>query len=162
MKENYTKWLNQILGKQIEGGYVNDPKDPGGPTNHGVTQRVYNSWRLKNGLKAQGVQNCTVEEASKIFENLYWDVVKADELPEPLDLIAFDCAINQGPGDCLKMLVNVSQVEDIEEKCKKMMQLRKDDYDQCSPTLKQRFYHGWMNRLDYIWKLTGFEGDWRS
>ncbi len=32
-----------------EGGYVNHPKDPGGPTNKGVTQRVYEAYRKGKG-----------------------------------------------------------------------------------------------------------------
>ena len=40
---------------QWEGGYVNHPNDPGGATNKGVTQKVYDAWRAKNGLPAREV-----------------------------------------------------------------------------------------------------------
>lgn len=39
-----------------EGGYVNHPKDPGGATNKGVTQRVYDGYRKRNGLPARSVK----------------------------------------------------------------------------------------------------------
>ena len=37
-----------------EGGYVNHPADPGGATNKGVTQKVYDDWRERQGLRAAG------------------------------------------------------------------------------------------------------------
>jgi lysozyme family protein len=48
MRGNFERALAAVLVH--EGGYVNHPKDPGGATNKGVTQRVYDDYRLGRGL----------------------------------------------------------------------------------------------------------------
>lgn len=47
-----------------EGGYVNHPKDPGGATNFGVTQRVYDSYRKDRGQSARSVKQITSDEVA--------------------------------------------------------------------------------------------------
>ena len=162
MQENYTKYLSIVLN--VEQGYVDDPDDPGGATNHGITQRTYDTWRSKHNLQRVSVKECTVQQASQIYEDMYWDVVKCDSLPEPLDLIAFDCSINQGPGFALKCLVKIQGQGNIPEKCKEFMTLRKERYDEivANKPSQKKFYKGWMNRLDTIWKASRLTGDWRS
>jgi hypothetical protein len=44
-----------------EGGFVNNPNDPGGATNKGATQAVYNSWRSRRDLDRRSV--APLEEA---------------------------------------------------------------------------------------------------
>jgi lysozyme family protein len=39
-----------------EGGYVNHRNDPGGPTNRGVNQKVYDAWRARQALAARDVR----------------------------------------------------------------------------------------------------------
>ena len=46
-----------------EGGYVNHPNDPGGPTNKGVTQKVYDAWRRRQGLPTCDVKLIEDQEA---------------------------------------------------------------------------------------------------
>jgi len=87
-----------------EGGYVNHPKDPGGPTNKGVTQRVYDAFRLRNNLQPQSVKNITNSEIAQIYDKQYWDAVKADDLPDGLDYVVFDGAVNSGPKQSIKWL----------------------------------------------------------
>jgi lysozyme family protein len=95
--ENYDKCLGLIL--HHEGGYVNHPKDPGGETNLGVTKRVYEEW---GGTKE--MVDLTVEDVAPIYEKNYWGRVKADDLPNGLDLCVFDFAVNAGPGRAAKYL----------------------------------------------------------
>lgn len=83
---------------QHEGGYVNHPKDPGGPTNKGVTQRVYDGYRKSKGLTARSVKSITGEEVADIYDRQYWDAVKGDLLPDGVDYVVFDGAVNSGPG----------------------------------------------------------------
>lgn len=58
-----------------EGGYVNDPRDSGGETNHGLTARVARA----NGYMGR-MQDMTREEAKPIFRSQYWDQLRLDEV----------------------------------------------------------------------------------
>jgi lysozyme family protein len=55
-----------------EGGYVNHPKDPGGPTKYGITQKTYDECRKQLGLPEKKVSQLTYEEAEKIYFFRYW------------------------------------------------------------------------------------------
>jgi lysozyme family protein len=87
-----------------EGGYVNHPDDPGGPTNFGVTQAVYDAYRRSNGRARQHVQNIARNEVEAIYRRQYWDAVKGDDLPPGLSYVVFDGAVNSGPGQSVKWL----------------------------------------------------------
>jgi len=79
-----------------EGGYVNHPKDPGGATNKGVTQAVYDDWRVRQGLSKRSVREIEADEVSAIYRRDYWDRVRADQLPPGIDYAVFDFAVNSG------------------------------------------------------------------
>jgi lysozyme family protein len=102
MKENFLSALKQVL--VYEGGYVNNPNDPGGATNKGVTQAVYNQWRLSLGEAKQSVKFLTSQEVQRIYKNNYWDKVKGDQLADGVDLATFDLAVNSGVSRAIKML----------------------------------------------------------
>ncbi len=90
--------------KPWEGGYVNHPKDPGGATNLGVTQRVYNAWRRSKRLPVRSVREITQGEAGDIYLNRYWLPAKCPPLPAPLALVVFDGSVNQGVGATARLL----------------------------------------------------------
>lgn len=94
MKDNFGKCLAWVLVH--EGGYVNDSHDPGGATNKGVTQAVYNGWRKSHGQKTQSVIAISADEISWIYRMLYWDRVRGDDLPSGVDYAVFDFAVNSG------------------------------------------------------------------
>lgn len=77
-----------------EGGYVNHPNDPGGATNKGVTQKVYDDWRRKQGQALRDVRQLAEEEMQAIYETGYWLPPKCHLLEGPLDLV-FNCVINR-------------------------------------------------------------------
>lgn len=72
-----------------EGGLVDDPADPGGLTNFGISQRAYPNVDIR-GL--------TAAAASDIYRRDYWNAVSGDSLPIGLDLMVFDMAVNAGVG----------------------------------------------------------------
>ena len=92
-----------VLG--FEGGYVNDKDDKGGETNYGITASTLNSAKVKGWIPFNvTIQNIKIEHAKIIYKKGYWDVVQADSLPHPLDLIMFDSAVNHGPNAAVKLL----------------------------------------------------------
>ena len=97
MKHNWEKCLEVIL--HHEGGYGNHPKDPGGETNMGVTKRVYEDFGGTKDMK-----ELTKEDVEPIYKKNYWDRVKGDDLPEGLDLMIFDFAVNAGTGRAAKFI----------------------------------------------------------
>lgn len=94
MQSNFDRALPLVL--QYEGGYVDHPKDPGGATNLGITQKVLAAWRGRSVTKAE-VKALTVGEAGEIYRANYWKPVRGDALPGGLDLVTFDAGVNSGP-----------------------------------------------------------------
>jgi lysozyme family protein len=87
-----------------EGGKVDHPKDPGGRTNQGVIQRVYDGYRRRKGLSPRDVFLMTAKERDEIYRTQYWNVVKGDQLPAGIDYVVFDGAVNSGPVQSVKWL----------------------------------------------------------
>lgn len=99
-KSKYVSSLTNVLVH--EGGYVNHPADPGGATNKGVTQRVYDLFRKAKKLAGRSVKHLTDGELKEIYKTRYWDAVKGDQLPPGIDYVVFDGAVNSGPGQAIK------------------------------------------------------------
>lgn len=87
-----------------EGGYTNDPHDPGGATNLGVIQTEYNAYRTRKNLLTQSVRYITKAEAAEIYRFQYWASVHADDLPAGIDYVVFDEAVNSGPQQSVRDL----------------------------------------------------------
>lgn len=98
----FSRALPRVLAH--EGGYVNEPQDRGGATNKGITFRVYDAYRSRNGLPTRDVRQIEAAEVSAIYRFQYWDAVKGDELPPGLDYVLFDGAVNSGPSQSIKWL----------------------------------------------------------
>lgn len=86
-----------------EGGYVNHPKDPGGRTNLGVTQRVWEAWIGRKATE-QEMRALTVDMVAPLYRARYWEAVRATELPAGLDLHVFDFGVNAGPARAIRYL----------------------------------------------------------
>lgn len=80
-----------------EGGYSDDPHDPGGKTMKGIIQRVYDGYRRSKGLPTQWVKYIRDAEVEEIYKLNYWDQVRGDQLPDGVDLVVMDFGVNSGP-----------------------------------------------------------------
>lgn len=81
-----------------EGGLTNDPNDPGGLTNFGISKSSYPD---------VDVANLTKEQAIAIYFKDYWKPIYGDQMPECLSMNVFDCAVNCGVGTAIRMMQNV-------------------------------------------------------
>ena len=88
---------------EFEGGYVDDPDDPGGATNLGITLATLARWRGQPVTKAD-VKALTRTEAAAIYRKDYWDAVGGDAMPGGIDMTLFDHAVHSGPAAALKIL----------------------------------------------------------
>lgn len=102
-----TQSLNRVLVH--EGGWSNNPRDPGGPTMKGVTQRVYDAYRKGKGLKTHSVKTITQAELLDIYDRQYWDPIKGDQLPDGVDYVVFDGAVNSGVDRSIRWLQQALQ-----------------------------------------------------
>lgn len=98
----------QIVAR--EGGYVNDPDDPGGATNHGVTIHTMRRLGLDldgdGKISAQDVRVLPRETAVNIFTDHYFYGPRIDALPVPLHASVFDMYVNSG-ANAVKILQRV-------------------------------------------------------
>jgi lysozyme family protein len=78
-----------------EGGYTNNPRDPGGPTNWGITiydARMY--W--KKDATAADMKAMPLPVAQGIYKPKYWDALACDQLAPGLDYTVYDYGVNSG------------------------------------------------------------------
>lgn len=101
MIENRDQFLSLVF--EVEGGYSNNPSDPGGCTNMGVTIKTLSDWRGEE-CGPEDVAQLTKDEATSIFLSRYWQAVRGDQLPSGLDLYVADTAVNSGPARAAKIL----------------------------------------------------------
>jgi lysozyme family protein len=94
MINDFEKAISIVL--EEEGGYVNDPKDPGGETNYGITTKVLQRAIAEGLLPTVAVKDLTPFHAKIIYKAWYWDTIKGDQLPWPLCLFVLDASVNQG------------------------------------------------------------------
>ncbi|WP_111431439.1 holin-associated N-acetylmuramidase [Rhodobacteraceae bacterium DSL-40] len=83
-----------------EGGYVNDPDDPGGATNHGVTIHTMRALGIDltgdGKVTAEDVKALTPEQAVQIYKTHYFEKTGISRLPAPLQPSVFDMQVNSG------------------------------------------------------------------
>lgn len=148
MKTLFDRAVSAVLAH--EGGYVNDPKDPGGETKFGISKRAYPN---------VDIAGLTLPAALAIYRRDYWDRIRADELPPDVAWVAFDTAVNMGVSQAVRLLQRAAGVTTdgvIGPKtvlaakapgvAEKMARLRADIY-RSLPTFS-RFGRGWIRRVE--------------
>ena len=71
-----------------EGGYVNDPKDPGGETKYGITKRRY---------PREDIKALTPERAAELYRYDFWNPLRLGEIVnEDVAAKVLDMAVNMG------------------------------------------------------------------
>lgn len=82
---NFNLAFDRLIGH--EGGYVNDPNDPGGETNWGISKRAYPN---------VDIRSLTKDMAKNIYKRDYWDAARCDEYDGAIGFQLFDLAVNAG------------------------------------------------------------------
>jgi lysozyme family protein len=98
---NFDDAFAKVIGN--EGGYVNDPQDPGGETKYGISKRAYPN---------EDIAGLTLDRAKAIYRLHYWAAAGCDAVPELLKFEVFDMAVNQGVSASVKALQYAAGVED--------------------------------------------------
>jgi len=158
MQSNWQKSFEMML--KSEGGYVNNPADPGGMTNLGVTKATWENWVGRASDEAE-MRGLTPEKVAPLYKNKFWDMCRCDDLPSGVDYLVFDFAVNAGPGRSAKTLqtavgatpdggigpMTLAAVAkyDANELVEKFSQAKEDFYRSLSTF--GTFGKGWLNRV---------------
>lgn len=159
-----------------EGGFVDHPNDPGGRTNKGVTQKVYDQWRKRHGQSPRDVKAIDDDEVGAIYEADYWLPPRCDLLRSKLELVQFDTAVNMGVGRAVRFMQKAvgcpvdgdfgPTTEKAVAACDpgdaivKYCDVREAFYRrlaQSKPSLRV-FLKGWLNRLNALRREVGLPG----
>ena len=149
--------LEQALAFTLkeEGGFVDDPKDHGGATCRGVTQRTYDTYRDRMRLPRRTVAEIDPDESRDIYTSMYWNPGHCRELPARLGVCHFDWCVNHGVIGALRMLQQVlgtaaSPKDD--ETWKTYNKLRRDWYRARVKSYPDQgvFLSGWLARVDRL------------
>jgi len=101
MDRNYEVCLEFVFDR--EAGLVCDPNDPGGATNLGITIGVLGEWRNRKAT-TDDVRGLSRDEAAAIYRARYWHAARCEHLPDGIDLLVFDAAVNMGVQPALNLL----------------------------------------------------------
>jgi lysozyme family protein len=106
---NFHQCLALVLKE--EGGFVNDPQDPGGITNFGVTKKTFEEW-VGHEVTEDDMRGLDPSDVEDLYRQRYWDVVHGDGLPDGVDYAVMDCGVNSGTHESVKLLQRVLQLTD--------------------------------------------------
>lgn len=98
---SFQQVINRVLGH--EGGYVNDPADPGGETKWGISKRSYPMLNIKS---------LTREDAIAVYFKDFWMPLKAERLHDGTAYQLMDSAVNSGISQSIRLLQRALDVAD--------------------------------------------------
>lgn len=133
------------LTAEFEGGWSNHPRDPGGKTMYGITERTYHAWLRKQGRPLAPVRGISRAEAEEIYYTNYWLKAGCDKLRMGVDRMTYDAAVNSGVGRARRWLLDSVGGSD-EQTVRKMYAVRM----RFLRDLKTwgTFGRGWQRRVD--------------
>lgn len=144
-QDRFDACLAEVL--RHEGGYVNDPRDPGGATNLGVTLATL-SRALGRPASMDELRALTPHGAAPIYRRLYWTAAGCEAVAPGLDLLVFDTAVNMGVGVARAMLGAVDDGADAAGAIGQMSAARRGRYRALKGFAV--FGRGWLRRLDAV------------
>lgn len=159
--DNFARSLAAVL--QSEGGWSDNPADPGGATMKGITLASYMAWRNESTTK-DDLRNIPDADLQAIYRQNYWLAASCDKLAPGLDYAIFDAAVNTGVGRACKFLqqaamvpvdghvgpVTLAAANGVGAKTMifKLSSIR-EAYYRSLPTFKT-FGKGWLSRLNAV------------
>ena len=106
MRHNWNMAYAHIL--DVEGGWFNHPRDPGGATNLGITQKTYSRWWGRETTQEE-LKALTPEGAEPIYREYYAQPVWFDIQPGGADIMLFDMAVHAGWPRAIRMAQHVAK-----------------------------------------------------
>jgi len=98
---NFDQAFETLIGH--EGGYVNDPRDPGGETKYGISKRAY---------PGEDIAGMTLERARELYRRDYWGPAGCDAVPDVVKFDLFDMAVNSGVKTAIRTLQRAVGTDD--------------------------------------------------
>lgn len=141
---NFQQSLSFVL--KSEGGWTDDPHDPGGATMYGIIQTEYDAYLKAHSLPHQSVRYIHTAERDEIYRNSYWDAMNCDALPSGLDYAVFDAAVNSGPARAKRWLEASGDPASIDTLCGLRLAFLKD------LRIWRYFGGGWGTRVAFVRK----------
>lgn len=143
---DFKKALPFIL--KWEGGFVNDPDDPGGATNKGITLKTY-QYTFGKDRTVEDLKNITDDEVETVYKGEYWDKVKGDDIDsQQIAGFLFDFSVNCGVRTAVRHLQQILSLE-ADGVFGKMTLEAVNGY----PDKKRLFEHLKKDRLEYYRSL---------
>jgi len=116
MKENFDISFDKVLRSEGFGvrkdnpyGFSNHPRDPGGATQLGVTQRAWEEW-VGHSVTIDDMKGLRPDTVKPFYKAKYWDKINGDRLPSGVDYAAFDFAVNSGVSRSARYMQKIAGV----------------------------------------------------
>jgi lysozyme family protein len=157
-----------LLGIPGDNTFSDDPYDPGGPTNRGVTLTEFARWRgitltaLTRSSLVAALKSIGGDEVRDIYRAKYWQPAACALLPEAVAVMHFDAAVNHGVGGAARLLqaalgvstdgeigpdtINAARTQPARTVIERYAELRRARY-RALPHF-WRFGRGWLRRVD--------------
>jgi lysozyme family protein len=144
---------------EYEGGFSDDPHDNGGATNLGIEYTEWRAWQMQHGLSGMELmtpgtfaRELTVAEVTPLYLANYWEPINDGSLAHPVDMIAFDCAVNEGVGKARQFLAETAGETDPMTRAHAIQDLRTAHYNAivANNPSQHVFLDDWLGRVNSL------------